>query len=579
MIYSNFDLLKDLISLMWPERRRFLAGTFTRLFSDILWLFPAWALAEIITIATNYQVGDDLTYVWTLILLSASAGIIHYITHDLAKYQIYPIAERMRLRVFEKGMEHMFSLDNDWHEKENSGNKIQRINKAGESSNELMRLYVDMLIESSVNIIGMTIVLLTVSHLVSLYMLIFFVSFYFLNRLMIKRPSKETYLTNIEWEKFDGVVFESVNNIATIKALGVSKSIMDWLKKHSKSLNKQIHSRIFWYRTRSGVLNSYQNIFFQILLIAIVYQVFQGNMEVGVIALVLLYFQKISDSASEFAEVSYRFELGRVSIMRYKEIMKAKPTAEVSGHLSFPKKWKTLEIKDLHFSYHGHKVLKKLNLKIKRGEKIGIVGVSGTGKSTLFKLLLKLYDRYEGEILFDEKELKNIKRKSYVKHFAYVAQETELFNLSLKENITLAINGRVDQKRFKRALEIAHVKDFLNKLPQGVDSLIGEKGVKLSGGERQRVGIARAIYAQPELLFLDEATSHLDANSEEKIQLALHGFFGNVTAIVIAHRLSTLKEMDRIIVMQKGTIVEEGSFKSLIKKKGAFHKLWEKQKF
>jgi ABC-type multidrug transport system fused ATPase/permease subunit len=579
MHYSNLALLKDLVSLMWPQRSRFLAGTFTRFTSDLVWLFPPWALSEIINIASLHQPGDSLKYFWTLMISVWIVAFYHFITHDFAKYLIYPLAESMRLKVFEKGIKHMFMLDNDWHEKENSGNKIQRINKAGESTNELMRLYVDMLIESTVNIVGMTIVLFSVSRGISVYMVVFFVSFYLMNRLMIRKPSRETYLTNIEWEKFDGVVFESVNNIATIKALGVRKSIMAWLRKSSSGLNKQIKKRIFWYRTRSGVLNLYQELFLQGILFFVIWQVFKGNMELGVIALVLLYFRKISSSAQEFAEVSYRFELGRVSIMRYKEIMNAKPTAEVSGTKTFPNKWKRLSLTDLNFKFDGRKVLKGLNLEIKRGEKIGIVGISGTGKSTLFKLLLKLYDRYEGSIQFDGVELKDIKRDSYVKHFSYVPQETELFNLSLKQNVTLAVNGRYDKKRFERALKVAHVKDFVNKLPDGVDSLIGEKGVKLSGGERQRVGIARAIYNQPELLFLDEATSHLDADSESKIQGALHDFFKGVTAVVIAHRLSTLKEMDRIVVMDKGRVIEEGSFASLIQQKGVFHKLWEKQKF
>jgi len=572
-------MCKDLVQLMWPDHKRFFAGTMIRFLSDLVWLFPGWAISEIINILTTYQQGDDLRYFWILVITMSVVGVFHYVTHDWAKYKIYPVAERMRLRIFEKGIQHMFMLDHDWHEKENSGNKIQRINKAGESANELMRLYVDMLIESSVNIVGMTIVLFTVSQMVSLFMFIFFVSFFFLNRLMIKRPSLETYKTNIKWEDFDGVVFESVNNISTIKALGVWRSIMSWLKKSSKSLSEQITTRVFWYRMRSGVLNVYQNLFFLFIFYFVVFLVLQGNLEVGIIAMVILYFQKISASASEFAEVSYRMELGRVSILRYKEIMKAEPTAEISGTKSFPDKWKKLELKNLSFSFDGRKVLKGVDLEIKRGEKVGVVGISGTGKSTLFKLLLKLYDRYEGSIQFDGRELKDIKRKSYVSHFSYVPQETELFNLSLKQNVTLSVNGRYDKKRFDRAMKIAHVTDFVNKLPEGVDSLIGEKGVKLSGGERQRVGIARAIYNQPELLFMDEATSHLDAESESKIQDALHEFFQGVTAIVIAHRLSTLKEMDRIVVMSKGKVLEQGSFKSLIQKKGAFYKLWEKQKF
>ncbi len=217
-------------------------------------------------------------------------------------------------------------------------------------------------------------------------------------------------------------------------------------------------------------------------------------------------------------------------------------------------------------------------MEIKKGEKIGIVGISGTGKSTLFKLILKLYNNYQGEILFDKDSLHDIKRSSYMQKVAVVPQETELFNLSLKDNITLS-QDETNEALLQKSLDIAHVKDFSHKLAEGIDSLVGEKGIKLSGGEKQRVGIARAIYRQPELLLLDEATSHLDIESEKKIQEALHTFLKDITAIVIAHRLSTIKEMDRIVVMDQGEVLEVGSFQALIDKKGAFYTLWEKQKF
>lgn len=265
--------------------------------------------------------------------------------------------------------------------------------------------------------------------------------------------------------------------------------------------------------------------------------------------------------------------------MRMKEILNEAPKTEVSGQLPYKKTWQKLHFEKVSFSYGGHKVFKGLNFTLKRGEKLGIVGLSGAGKSTLFKLLLKLYDTYEGTIRFDQVSLHDIKRSSLVKAIAYVPQETELFNFSLKDNIALASFGRLDKKALSRSLKVAHINDFLHKLPENVDTLVGEKGVKLSGGEKQRVGIARAIYKKPDLLFMDEATSHLDAESESKIQEALHDVFSEVTAIVVAHRLSTLKEMDRIIVMKNGQIIEEGTFKSLIAKQGEFYKLWQKQKF
>lgn len=570
-------MIHDIWAYIKPYRSKFFAGTFLRFSSDVIWLYPAWALSQIINFASTYKEGDSTHTFWVYFSTVCALAVYHYLSHDGAKYLIYQMSEKMRLDAIKQAVLHIFKLDPDWHEKENSGNKLQRIHKAGESLDQMMRLYVDLCIESTINVVGITLVLLTLGTWVSALMVGFFLTYYLISRTLTKKSSAHSLQSNVEWEKYEGVLFESVNNISTIRALGFWRPIMAWLEKSSVTLYASIRKRIFWYRTRSATLNLWREAFRQVIIWYVVFQVLQGNLEVGTIALVLLYFQKITDSASELSEVAYQFELGRISLMRFREMLDSLPTAEISGTKSFPKKWTALQVKDLEFAYAENPVLKKVNFTLRRGEKLGIVGLSGAGKSTLFKLLLKLYDRYEGSIAFEGQELKDIRRESYLEHFSYVPQETELFNLSLKDNVTLALDQKVDEKRLKKALEIAHVKDFLHKLPQGVDSLIGEKGVKLSGGERQRVGIARAVYRNPELLFLDEATSHLDAESEGKIQETLHEFFKEVTAVVIAHRLSTLKEMDRILVLSQGKVLEEGNFESLLKKEGVFYKLWKKQ--
>lgn len=262
-----------------------------------------------------------------------------------------------------------------------------------------------------------------------------------------------------------------------------------------------------------------------------------------------------------------------------KELLLVQPTIEGVGKLPFIPTWRTLKMREVSFAYRQRKVLKDVNLSIARGEKVGIVGFSGAGKSTLFKILLKLYEDYSGEITVDGVSLRDIERDSYIRNIAVVMQDTELFDLSLKDNIAIVAGEReADEAALKKALMVAHLDEMLPQLPQGVDTLIGEKGVRLSGGEKQRLGIARAVYKNPEILFLDEATPHLDADSERKIQDSLHQFFQHVTAVVIAHRLSTIKEMDRIVVLERGMIAEEGTFASLLRKKGIFHQLWEKQK-
>lgn len=312
----------------------------------------------------------------------------------------------------------------------------------------------------------------------------------------------------------------------------------------------------------------------------IVYGVVHGHYEVGFLILFNNYFNQISESISDLAEVTQDFIIAKLSIGRMTDILREPVRIDrEEGKMPFPKDWQKITLKNVSFAYGENDVLDNVSFEIRRGERVGIIGLSGAGKSTLFKLLLKEREPSDGEIFIDKAPLKNISKEDYFRHTAAVLQETEVFNFTLRQNIILANSEEGENKElFEKSLHIAHVSDFLSKLPEGAETLIGEKGVKLSGGEKQRLGIARAVFKQPQILLLDEATSHLDVESEEKIRTSLHEFFQSVTALVIAHRLTTVREMDRIIVIEDGKIVEEGSFDELYQKQGRFHELWEKQK-
>jgi ATP-binding cassette subfamily B protein len=217
-----------------------------------------------------------------------------------------------------------------------------------------------------------------------------------------------------------------------------------------------------------------------------------------------------------------------------------------------------------------------LNLDIKPSEKIGLVGHSGSGKTTLTKLLLRFSDIDGGEILIDGQNIAHITQDDLRRHIAYVPQEPLLFHRSIRENIAYA-NPDATDKEVRAAAQKAHATEFIDKLPKKYDTLVGERGVKLSGGQRQRIAIARAILKDAPILVLDEATSALDSESEQLIQDALWQLMKGRTAIVIAHRLSTIQKMDRIIVLENGKIIEEGSHQNLLKQNGTYAKLWAHQ--
>jgi len=221
-------------------------------------------------------------------------------------------------------------------------------------------------------------------------------------------------------------------------------------------------------------------------------------------------------------------------------------------------------------------VFKGLSIHIKPGEKIGLVGHSGGGKSTFTRLLLRFDDLSGGSIRIDGQNIQNVTQASLRQQIAYVPQEPLLFHRTILENIAYGISG-ASQAAVEKAAELAYAHDFISKLPQGYATVVGERGVKLSGGQRQRIAIARAMLKNAPILVLDEATSALDSESEKVIQKALWQLMDDKTAIVVAHRLSTIQKMDRILVLSNGKIVEQGSHADLLKQKGQYAKLWAHQ--
>lgn len=237
------------------------------------------------------------------------------------------------------------------------------------------------------------------------------------------------------------------------------------------------------------------------------------------------------------------------------------------------------EFKGVSFRYNPDtdKVLKDINFSVKAGEKIALVGQSGSGKTTLLNLLPRFYDGWQGEISLDGLPLETIKLKNLRQKFAYVGQDVTLFNDTIRNNIAYGAMRGVSDEQLKAAAESAYALEFIEKLPQGFDTHVGENGTLLSGGQKQRIAIARAILSDAPILILDEATSALDTQSEKHIQKALEVLVKSRTTFMIAHRLSTIEKADKILMMDAGTIVETGTHKELLAKKGAYASLYHLQ--
>lgn len=277
------------------------------------------------------------------------------------------------------------------------------------------------------------------------------------------------------------------------------------------------------------------------------------------------------DPVRKFSKASARLNQAKAASGRIQSLLNL-PEEVDQGHHEQLHFERTIEFKNVTFSYGEGDILKDFNLTIKKGEKIGLVGLSGSGKSTLISLLLRMYPVSKGEILIDGVNINDWKMTGVRKLFALVSQDVFLFNDTIREN--LVTGDKYSEEEINKALEVAYAKDFISELPQGLETQLGDRGVRLSGGQGQRVTIARAFLKNRDILLFDEATSALDNESEKIVQAALERVAGHKTVIAVAHRLSTLKNYDRIIVMKEGRKTEEGTHETLMGQSGEYSKLY-----
>ena len=302
-----------------------------------------------------------------------------------------------------------------------------------------------------------------------------------------------------------------------------------------------------------------------------------GKISFGVFAASMALLLSLISPFKKLSQTNSINQQAAAASERIHEVLDTLPTvSEKSDPVFLPGFNKEVSFEGVWFNYGNNEVLKGINLRIEKGTVLAIVGPSGTGKSTLVDLIPRFYDPKKGRILIDGIEIKDVSLKSLREQIGIVTQETILFNDTIKANIAYG-NPSVGMDKIEEAAKQAYAHDFIKHFPAGYDTVIGDRGMRLSGGERQRIAIARALLKNPPILILDEATSQLDTQAERLVQEALDKLIQGRTVFVIAHRLSTVRNANRIVVLDKGNIIEEGSHSELLNKNGLYKRLYSMQ--
>jgi len=572
--YTNQEFIKDLWYFIGKRKKEFIGWSIILTIGTLLGLAGPIILAEIINFFTN-NTGQSISVFYILLGIYLGRGILYTIVRHTGKYFMALLTNKYQKELKVESFEKVIQNDLFWHEKQNTGEKIEKVSGGEKAIGNFMNFYINQGLGAIISLIAIIIIFSFFNIKYGIIAILFIIIYLAIEYIMNKKVAEKTLEAKIAKERASGKAFEFSSNISTIKSLGIESASSSQIARKEQKLLEAKKAKRKASTKKWVVVQLVAILFYSLFILLVGKDILAGAMTVGAIVIYIDYIRRLQETLNMISRESMNLINIKYSMYRLMQIYKAIPQIDESNTKDL-KDWNEIKIKNLGFKYKSEEVLENFNLNLKKGQKLGIVGKSGSGKSTLFKLLLKLYLPKQGAIYFDNKPIESLTRDSILEKFSIVPQETELFNLSIKQNITISSQNIIDYDKYDKAIEASQLDSVIKKLKLRDLSLIGEKGIRLSGGERQRLGIARAIYKDSDIIIFDEATSNLDYETEKNIQKQLDKL-ENKTLIVSAHRLSTLQNMDQIIVLSKGKVIEKGTYKELINKKGYFYELWKKQ--
>ncbi len=572
---SNKELLSRLYEVVHPYRGKLLIAMLAAFLVASLNGAQAWLVKPLLD---KIFFEKNLSYLTILPFALMLIFIVKGFFYGLNYFMLQTVGQKVILIMRTKLFNHVCNQPLSFFHNTTTGDLISRVMADIMMLQAAMSTVVIGLLRDFFQVVILLVVIFTMNWRLALISLIFIpmasvpiVKFGKIFRRLSVTIQEETANTS-------SMMHESITGAPVVKAFGMEEYETGRFRKQVTKLYDALMEKASYYRFQHPLMEGIGGFGIVIIIWFGGKAVITGDSTPGTFFSFLTALFMIYDPIKGVSKVNVTIQDGLAAAGRVFTLLDVQPEIrDKENATTLAPFQKTIDFKDVRFRYtEKSNVIKGVNLSVKAGEVLAIVGPSGSGKSTLTNLLPRFFDIQEGSIAIDGVDIRDVTLRSLRSQIGIVTQQTILFNDSIRNNIAYG-DDVTSEDDIRQAAENANALDFIQKLPEGFDTIIGESGVKLSGGERQRLCIARAILKNAPILILDEATSSLDTESERKVQNALENLMKNRTTLVIAHRLSTIKEADRIIVVKNGRIVEEGTHDQLLAQNGEYEKLYNMQ--
>ncbi|MGV3547589.1 MAG: ABC transporter ATP-binding protein [Pedobacter sp.] len=525
---------------------------------------------------------DRSAYIWGvlgLVGLAIGAAMVSRIAKNFQDYFTNIIVQKVGAKMYADGLKHSLELPYQVFEDQRSGETLGVLQKVRVDCEKFITSFISIIFISLVGMIFVIVYSLSVSYKVTLVYvasipIIAFISWFLSKKIKVIQKSIVAETTALA-----GSTTESLRNIELVKSLGLANQEIERLNKTTYKILGLELRKVKYVRSMSFVQGTTVNLVRSIMVVVLLVLIFDNTISPGQYFSFLFYSFFLFGPLQELGNVILTWREAEVSLGRFKDILST-PIDKKPDNPKPLRKIEQLTFEDISFKHLTGKTnaLNHINFSVNKGETIAFVGPSGSGKTTLVKLLVGLYQPVQGNVLYNSISGKEINLDQLREKIGFVTQDTQLFSGTIRENLQFVKPNATDEECLN-VLRQAACHTLLARADKGLDSVIGEGGVKVSGGEKQRLSIARALLRNPDILVFDEATSSLDSITEEEITATIKDVskLSEQITILIAHRLSTIRHADRIYVLEKGQIIEQGKHEDLVEEKGLYYAMWRQQ--